>query len=207
MHRLESAHHTLSFLSLSPMKQTEPTQDPKILIESAKRGDKGAFEQMYRLYFTPVYRYIFLRVKDKSEVELLAQDVFIKVYKSLSTYEVKTASPLSYFFTIARNTIIDYWRKNRHQVSFGKEDILLQIPDKEAQPHEASEKRVMAEHLYRAINKLSHEQREAIIEKYFNSVPNSEIAKVMGKSEEAVRQLQSRGLKSLRELLVHVISN
>lgn len=189
------------------MKQAEQNQDPKILIEAAKRGDKAAFDRIYEMYFTPVYRYIFLRVKDKTEVELLAQDVFIKVYKSLSTYEVKTASPLSYFFTIARNTIIDYWRKNRHQVSFGKEDILLQLPDKESLPDAVAEQRVMSEHLYKALNKLSHEQREALVEKYFNNVPNKEIAKVMGKSEEAVRQLQSRALKALREHLVHIASN
>ena len=189
------------------MKQVEPNQDPKLLIEAAKHGDKRAFERIYELYFTPVYRYIFLRVKDKTEVELLAQDVFIKVYKSLPTFEQKTASPLSFFFTIARNTIIDYWRKNRHQVSFGKEDIMLQIPDKEASPSENSEKRVMSEHLLVAINKLSHEQREAIVEKYFNNMPNKDIARVMGKSEEAVRQLQSRGLKALREHLMHLISN
>lgn len=189
------------------MKQAESNQDPKMLIEAAKRGDRRAFDRIYELYFTPVYRYIFLRVKDKSEVELLAQDVFIKVYKSLGTYELKTSSPLSYFFTIARNTIIDYWRKNRHQVSFGKEDIMLQLPDKEPSPSENSEKRLMSEHLLRAINKLSHEQREAIVLKYFNSVPNKDIAQAMGKSEEAVRQLQSRGLRALREHLVHLTSN
>ncbi len=181
------------------MKQIEGEQDPKKLIESAKRGDKKAFDALYQLYFTPVYRYIYLRVKDKSEVELLAQDVFIKVYKSLAAFEVRTAvSPLSYFFTIARNTIIDYWRKNRHQVAFGKEDALIQIPDKGDSPQEFSEKQEMNGLLYKAMNLLSHDQREAIVMRYFNYVPNIDIAKHMGKSEEAVRQLQSRGMKALR---------
>ncbi len=127
------------------MKQIEGEQNPKSLIESAKKGDRRAFDKLYELYFTPVYRYVYLRVKDKSEVELIAQDVFIKVYKSLSTYEVKTASPLSYFFTVARNTIIDYWRKNRHQVSYGKEDVLIQIPDKEDLPDKSFEKKEILE--------------------------------------------------------------
>ena len=186
------------------MKQAEPNQEIKMLIEAAKRGDRGAFDKMYREFFTPVYRYIFLRVKDKTEVELLTQDVFIKVYKSLSAFELRETSPLPYFFTVARNTIIDYWRKNRREVRFGKEDIMLQIPDKEASPSENSEKCLMAGHLYEALNKLSHEQREALVERYFNNVPNRDIASAMGKSEEAVRQLQSRGLKALRGHLEHL---
>lgn len=187
------------------MKQAE-NNDPKSLIDAAKNGDKHAFSQIYKQYLTPVYRYIYLRVKDKTEVELLAQDVFIKAYRSLASYEQRSATPLPFFFTIARNTIIDYWRKNRHQVSFGKEDVLLQLPDKEATPAENSEKRIMSELLYKALNLLSSEQREALVEKYFNDVPNKEIARAMGKSEEAVRQLQSRGLKALREHLADLHS-
>jgi RNA polymerase sigma-70 factor, ECF subfamily len=185
----------------------EGDQNPYTLIDLAKNGDKQAFEKLYRIYFTPVFRYIYLRVKDKSEVELLTQDVFIKIYKAIGTFEVKTTSPLSYFFTVARNTIIDYWRKNRHQVSFGKEDLLLQIPDKEDSQDISFEKKELTGTLYKALNKLTTEQREAITMKYWSNVPNKEIAKYMGKTEEAVRQLQSRGIKNLREILIDLNSN
>ena len=180
----------------------EAPQDPHTLIGLAKKGDKAAFEKLYSLYFTPVYRYIFLRVKDKSEVEILVQDVFIKFYQSLESYQVQNATPLPFFFTIARNTIIDHWRKNRHQVAFGKEDILAQIPDKEDTPLESSEKIELTATLYKAVNKLSQEQREAITFKYWSFISNKEIAKIMGKTEEAVRQLQSRGIKQLRQILI-----
>ncbi len=187
--------------------QIEASQDPKNIIELAKAGDKMAFEKLYKLYFTPVYRYIHLRVKDKSEVELLAQDVFIKVYKSLATFENKTETPLPFFFTIARNTIIDYWRKNRHQVAFGKEDILLQIPDKADNPEESFEKKELKETLYKAVNKLAQGSREAISLKYWSGLSNKEIAVVMEKTEDSVRQLQSRGAKSLRDILVDLNNN
>ncbi len=182
--------------------QIEAPQDPHELIILAKKGDRVAFEKIYKLYFTPVYRYIFLRVKDKSEVELLVQDVFIKFYQSLESYTQQGATPLPFFFTIARNTIIDYWRKNRHQVTFGKEDIFVQIPDKEDNPQESSEKIELTAILYKGVNTLSQEQREAITLKYWSFISNKEIAKIMGKTEEAVRQLQSRGIKSLRQILI-----
>lgn len=188
------------------MRSDAIQQNSKELIVSAKRGEKNAFGKLYNLYFTPVYRYVYIRVKDKSEVEALTQDIFIKVYESLESFEVRNVSPLAFFFTVARNTIIDYWRKNRHQVSFGKEDILMQIPDIRENPEESFSKKEKVAFLYKALNKLTHEQREALLLKYFNYSPNKDIARFMGKSEEAVRQLQSRGVKSLRQILIDLNS-
>ncbi len=181
--------------------------DPSELIKKAQGGDKAAFEKLYSMYYTPVYRYIYLRVKEKNEVSSIAQDVFIKVYQSLDSYKTEKASPLPYFFTIARNTIIDYWRKNRHLVSFGKEDMMLQVPDKADGPEELAKKKEISALLYFGMNKLNHNEREAITMRYFNDVPNKEIAKYMGKSEEAVRQLQSRGIKALRKILTDLHIN
>ena len=188
-------------LSVS-MREIPEENNPKILMDLAKAGDRGAFEKLYGIFFTPIYRYIFLRVKDKSEVELLTQDVFIKVYKSIGQFELKNGTtPLPYFFTIARNTIIDYWRKNRNKVSFGKEDLMMQIPDRSDGPVENAEKKEAVAMLYKSLNKITHEQREALTLRYFHDMPNRDIGKYMGKSEEAVRQLQSRALKSLRNIL------
>lgn len=177
-------------------------ENTRALLEEAKKGDKRAFEEVYRLFFTPVYRYVYLRVKDKKLVEMLTQDIFIKVYGSLGTFESKGASPLSFFFTVARNTIIDHWRKDRNQVSFGKEDLMILVPDTADNPEESFEKQETKALLYKAVNMLKHDEREAISMRFFNEIPNKEIAKHMERTEESVRQLQSRGLKSLRTILI-----
>ncbi len=176
-------------------------ENTRTLLEEAKKGDKRAFEEIYRLFFTPVYRYIFLRVKDKRQVDILTQDVFIKVYGALGTFEATAASPLSYFFTVARNTIIDYWRKDRNQVLFGKEDLMLLVPDPADNPEQSFEKVETKAYLYRAINQLKQHEREALTMRYLNEIPNTEIAKHMERTVESVRQLQSRALKSLRTIL------
>jgi len=184
---------------------TAADHNPQHLIEAAKLGDKHAFEALYKLYFKPVYRYIWLRVKEKAEVESLSQEVFLKIYRTLDSYESRGTSPLPYFFTIARTTIIDYWRKNRHQVSYGKEDMMIQIPDLSDGPQEKAEQRETRELLFQALNLLSADQRETVVQRYLNDVPNRDIARTMGKSEEAVRQLQSRGVRALREHMVLLV--
>ena len=189
------------------MRKTEDeqsVQDARDLLLRAKRGEQAAFDELYKLYFTPIYRYIYLRVRDKVEVEHLAQDVFIKVFHSIQSFEVTTASPLAYFFTVARNTIIDFWRKNRDKVEYGKDDFMVQVPDTAPGAAELFDRQELKAVLYKGLNKLTPEQREAITMRYFNDVPTREIAKHLGKNEEAVRQLQSRGLKALRGHLVEL---
>ena len=82
--------------------------NPKILMELAKGGDSEAFGHIYHLYLTPVYRFIYFRLRNKEEAEDLTQTVFLKVYQSIHAFQVKNQSPLAYFLTIARNTVIDH---------------------------------------------------------------------------------------------------
>jgi RNA polymerase sigma-70 factor (ECF subfamily) len=61
--------------------------DPKILMQLAKSGDTEAFSRLYELYFIPVFRYIYFRVKDKEEANDLTQIVFLKVFSSLPNFK------------------------------------------------------------------------------------------------------------------------
>lgn len=173
--------------------------DPKVLMRLAKEGDADAFAKIYEVYFIPVFRYIYLRVKDRQDAEDLTQTVFLKVYQAISRFEEQNRSPLAYFFTVARNTVIDYWRKRK--------DILLENPGKESKEmlevtedfENTIQKNENLSMLQRAIQKLTEEQQSVIILKFINDLPNKEISKIMQRSEEAVRQLQCRAIKALRQ--------
>lgn len=181
------------------MRQFDIRNNPKEVIEAARRGDPVAFECLYKNFFAPIYRYVYLRVKDPVHAEHITQDVFIRIWNAVHTLDEKKTSPLALFYTVARNLVIDHWRKNRDEVVFGKEDILLQTPTTEATPLESAEKRELTETLYKYVNELPHEQRQAIVMRFFEDIPNRDIAELLGKSEEAVRQMQSRGIRSLRD--------
>jgi len=181
-------------------RNEEENIDPRELILLAKAGNSEAFGSLYKLYYTPIYRYIHYRLKDKDEVPDLVQTVFLKVYNALSSISETTKEPLAYFYTVARNTLIDYRRK--------KKDIY--ILDDEFAPDVVSEERgadeifddtSMFESVRSAMKELSKEQQEVLTLKFIQDLSYKEIAQILGKREDAVRQLQSRGLKILKDTL------
>lgn len=175
-------------------------EDAFALIERAQRGDTAAFGTLYEHYFTPVYRYVYFRTKNAEDAEDLVQTVFLKAFQSLHRYASQGKNPLAFFYTVARNTLIDHWRKKR--------DIVLDDPGAVTVKADALQQREHfqntfdesgnAEIVRKALLYLPEEQQEVVVLKYINDLSNREIAEKTGKSEQAVRQMQCRALKKLR---------
>lgn len=177
-------------------------KDLKYLIQQAKEGDSEAFDYIYEQFLTLIYQYIYFRVGNKQTAEDLAQNTFLRAFQSLPRYEQGGAGhnkePLAYFFTIARNQVIDFYRR--------KKDLPLDQEFAEKLPSEENaeiqmDREIATRRLYRAIYQLKEEQQQAIVLKYISGWDNARIAAVLGKKEDAVRQMQSRGLKKIKELL------
>lgn len=185
---------------------TNEVTDPWELVHRAKSGDAAAFGELYERYFTPVYRYLFLRCGDRLLAEDLSQTVFLKAYQSVASLRDQGRPPLAYLFTIARNSLIDYWRKKR-EVPF---DVLGEtartIPTTAGDPRETASSHEAANLVRSAIRGLTDSEQEVIILKFLNELSNREVAEILGKSEAAVRQLQCRGLRALRKALHGTIS-
>lgn len=175
--------------------------DYKELMSRAKNGDNLAFGQIYEEMYTPVYRYIYGRTKNKDLTDDFVQTVFLKVYESLHRLE-PNSTPLRLLFTVARNTLIDYWRKKKDKIIGDEEsDVFGNIPDNRPnQEVECAEKELSAD-VQKYISRLEEEDREVILLKYFGGLPAKEIALIMDLSEDAVRQRQSRALKKLRIII------
>jgi RNA polymerase sigma-70 factor, ECF subfamily len=171
--------------------------EPKRLLERAQKGDTEAFGRLYELYYKPVYRYIYLRVGSRELSEDLTQTVFMKVHRSIDRFQVRKVSPLAYFFTVARNSIIDHWKRKK-EATFAD----LEIEAEQFAQADTAAETLDVRHAHgvamAALSRLKEGEREALTLKFVSQLSNREIAKVMRKSEDAVRQLQSRGLRSLR---------
>jgi RNA polymerase sigma-70 factor (ECF subfamily) len=167
------------------------------IIEKAKQGDNDAFSRLYTAYFKPLYNYVYFRLSSKLEAEDLVQDVFLKAYVSFGRYSYSGISPLAYFYTIARNTVIDYRRKKR--IIVADEDESLSVPDDSDSPEEQAAQGHDAEMIRNKIALLSEDQQDAVVLRFMEGLSTKEIALMLGKSEATVRQLQSRGLRSLRK--------
>ncbi len=177
----------------------QPNQEHlKELILSAKNGNKEAFEEVYSTYYIPLYRYILTRVKNKQESEDMTQVVFVKIWNSLATWNEGHTSPLSFFFTLARNTLIDYFRKSSRRKEIVSDEAVAKAS--ENQTTDTSNARELKETLTQAISKLSDDQQEVINLIYTHDRTYTEVAEITGKNEEAIRQTHSRAIKKLREI-------
>ena len=174
------------------------SDDLHALIERAKNGDGEAFDELYSRFLTPIYRYVYFRVKRKEEAEDIAQTVFLRAYQSLPRFEDKGVSPLAYFYSIARNAVIDHWRK-KGEILFGDMgDGVFDIPDSSSSERRVLEKMWADEIVHEGMGVLTPLEAEALTLKFMHDMPNQEIAFLLEKTEEAVRQLQSRGIRKMR---------
>lgn len=175
--------------------------DPAQLMQRSAAGDSEAFGLLYELYFSPVYRYIYYRLQNKAAAEDITQFVFIQALKKIGKYRDLKRPPLAYFFTIARNRIIDHWRQNKRTESLADENDLSKIIDTADSVEEMVSRRFDMEEINRALENIPPVQREVIILKYLNELTYPEIAGILKKKEESIRQIASRGLRNLKKYL------
>jgi RNA polymerase sigma-70 factor (ECF subfamily) len=170
----------------------------KELVSKAKYGDPAAFTHLYDFYLTPIFRFIYFRVKSKEDAEDLAQHVFVKAWSALPKYEHEGKSFSAWLYRIARNTTIDYWRKKKSVPMEPDSSIFTNKPDMGDNPQEAAQRKEESEKIRNSLHLLNEDQQTILALKYIEELSNAEIAEITGKSEGAIRQVQSRGLKVLR---------
>jgi RNA polymerase sigma-70 factor, ECF subfamily len=186
------------------MKDVLPQDETilKSLIIQAKNGDPYAFEKMYKEYYTPLFRYIYTRIKNKQDAEDITQTVFIKIWNALPSFNDSHTSPLSFFFTVARNTLIDFFRKSSHK-EIVSDEIIINHKDIDQSTDKENTNNELREILSNTIKELSEEQQEIITLIYTNDFTYSEVASITGKREDAIRQIHSRAIKKLRTLYTY----
>tara|TARA_Y100000310_G_scaffold336160_1_gene419994 strand:+ start:1491 stop:2033 length:543 start_codon:yes stop_codon:yes gene_type:complete len=172
-------------------------KNPIQLMILAKDGNKDAFGELYEMYFVPIFRYIYYRVKNKQQAEDMTQTVFLKIYRSIKNYENREVAPLALFYTVAKNLLTDHWRKKKDTIL--APDSLNRLSDSQQNDSNEIEKIEIRESVHQAIALLKKDQQEVIILKFINELSNREIAEIIDKKETAVRQIQCRGLKKLSE--------
>jgi len=173
-------------------------QDEESLVLRAKQRDEEAFTMLYEEYFDKVYRYVTLKIGDQAEAEDLTQQVFVKALKSISSFKWKGAPFSAWLFRIAHNQVVDYLRKKKRYATTPLDESLK---GRELDPQQAAEQKLDIERLLLATKKLTDAQREVISLRFTSELSIAEEAKIMGKSEGAVKALQHSAIIALRKAL------
>lgn len=179
------------------------------LVRSVLSGDDEAFTQLIDSYKNPIYHFIYRKIPIKGDVEDLAQEVFIKAYKSLRKFDQKHNFS-TWLFTIATNHCIDYLRKKRlHAVSLdvplfpsidGKE-VRLEIPDDEFAPEEVYQRTTDQEEILQAIDSLSDEHSLVIKLRHLKGYSYEEIGQLLDLPLGTIKSRIYRARQELKNLL------
>jgi RNA polymerase sigma-70 factor (ECF subfamily) len=180
----------------SALKRRSKDAPERRLIEAAQR-DPACFARLYEENFERVYAFIARRVRDRDQAQDLTADVFHSALKNLSHFEWRGAPFAAWLFRIAANAIADR----------GKRAAQLEtIKLREFREDDAADEADLAEvehraRLFKMVEKLPGDQRRVITMRFAQQRSIAEIAKDLGRSGGAIKQLQFRGLQSLRAMV------
>jgi RNA polymerase sigma-70 factor (ECF subfamily) len=171
------------------------------LIARAKE-DAEAFSLLYERYVKNIYNYIYYRTGNRHDAEDLVARTFYRALKHFPRYVDRGAPFSAYLYRIAHNMVANWHRDNsRRQIVSLDATILTAVKGEE--PAAAAEKKDEQEMLLEAVRQLSPDRQDLLILKFVDRMSNAEIAKVMGRTEGAIKSLYHRTLVALRQDLIN----
>jgi RNA polymerase sigma factor (sigma-70 family) len=190
----------------------EDAQVVAALIRRCIAGDAAAWEDIVRQYHRRIYNICYRFAGSADEAQDLTQDVFIKMYKTLRSYDLDRGAFMTWVTTITRNLLVDHFRKTKYDrvtdsldtpISEHEDAMPLSdhIEDKGPAPDAQVQKRETSETVHQALQKLSPELREAVILRDLQDMDYREIATVLKVPEGTVKSRINRGRAELARLL------
>ncbi len=163
----------------------------RTLIQEAKKNP-NAFSALYEKYYQKIYNYFWYRVgHDVAVAEDLTQETFVRAYKALPRYKEAGKAYDSYLLTIAHNLLVNYYRTPK---PISIEATGVEVPQ---EIWSDIEKKDNIRALWRAVQQLTPTEQNILYLKYKEGYRIAEIARIVGKSENAVKLVLSRARKKL----------
>lgn len=174
---------------------SEDTQAQEQALVEAAKHDASAFATLYQHYFARVYRYLRIRVQQEEDAADLAQQVFLQALDGLPHYQSRGAPFAAWLFTIARNVLVDRFRRRPATQSLEASGDLMADQELEANvlQHETYEQ------LRTLLDALDPAARDLLALRFAAGLTTPEIAATIGKRPDAVRKQLSRLLQTLKE--------
>ena len=166
-------------------------------LRQAQAGSQTALTELYNIYFERIYRFIYYRVSHKETAEDLTEDVFVKLFKKLRGLEQLGAFE-GWLFQIARNQVIDYYRRKKQTVPLEEVENTLEYETNIVDIVNLKTEQVV---FIKLLKELTPEQQQVIKLKFLEGIDNDIIAEMMNKTEGAIRVIQHRAIAKLRELI------
>ena len=189
--------------------------DPQVAVLLVRRciaGDAAAWEELVQRYHRRIYNICYRFAGSADDAQDLTQEVFIKMYRTLSTYDIERGAFMTWVTTMARNLLVDHFRKTKQDrvtdsldvAPSEREDAMPlseQLQDTALPPDARAQSQQVGQTVHRALQKLSPDLREAVILRDLQDMDYKEIATVLKVPEGTVKSRINRGRAELARLL------
>jgi len=173
------------------------TPDQQVL-ERARTYDAQALAEIYDRHAAPIYGYLYRLLGDAAQAEDLTSEVFLKLLQVLRTSREPRDRLDGWLYRVAHNLAMDLFRRQKKAPAV---PLAEELVAEGRQPSDVVEDRQVKQQLRAGIGRLTSDQQRAILLRFAEELPLAEVARLMGKSEGAVKTLQHRAVSRLRKLL------
>ena len=181
------------------------------IVRRCMDGDSGAWAELVRTHHRRVYGLCYRFTGNPTDAEDLTQDVFLKIFSNLASFDAARGSLRVWITTMTRNLLVDHFRRTRNQRATGSLDDgwdssdelkpIDRLTSSGPSPLEAVARRELAKMVQQALARVSVDLREAVILRDLQDMDYKEIACVLGIPEGTVKSRISRGRAELARLL------
>jgi RNA polymerase sigma-70 factor (ECF subfamily) len=190
----------------------DDNQAVNALVRRCVSGDAAAWQEIVQQYHRRIYNICYRFSGSPDDASDLTQEVFIKVYRTLGSFDGSRAAFMTWVTTVTRNLLVDHFRKGKYDrvtdslesTSGGQEDGLTvgeQLEDQSANPEQRVQSQQTQKMVHEVLKKLSPELREAVILRDLQDMDYKEIAQVLKVPEGTVKSRINRGRTELARLL------
>jgi RNA polymerase sigma-70 factor, ECF subfamily len=190
----------------------DDNQAVNALVRRCVSGDAAAWQEIVQQFHRRIYNICYRFSGSADDAADLTQEVFIKMYRTLSTFDTTRASFMTWVTTVTRNLLVDHFRKGKYDritdsldATPGNQEEGLTLADQLQDQSAGPEARVRSQETQRLVHeglkRLSPELREAVILRDLQDMDYKDIAKVLGVPEGTVKSRINRGRTELARLL------
>jgi RNA polymerase sigma-70 factor (ECF subfamily) len=190
----------------------EDAQLAALLVRRCIAGDSSAWEELVERHHRRIYNICYRFAGSADDAQDLTQEVFIKIYRTLGSFDTERGAFMTWVTTVTRNLLVDHFRKTKQDrmtdsldaAPSEHEDALPlseQIRDQSATPDARAQSSEVSETVHKALQKLSPDLREAVILRDLQDMDYREIATVLKVPEGTVKSRINRGRAELARLL------
>lgn len=176
------------------------------LVEKVKKGDADVYEKIIQKYQSKVFGLIYNMTKNQNEIEDLAQEVFIKIYKNLGKFKGES-SLYTWIYKITVNLCLDEMKKRKNVIYLDEKievddgEVNRELPSEDKSQEKLYEEKELQEKLHNCINKLPEKQRVMIVLRDIKGFSYEEISKITDVKLGTVKSQINRARLKLKELL------